>query len=246
MVRADYRQTDVGVNRKTDRFLYQTAYMKKTFGQRIRAARKDKRLSQKALAARVGMSQPNLSELESDKYPSSSFTPQLASVLGVRALWLAEERGPKDIAAPNTNEIVAEVRRVPIISWVQAGDWASVVDNFHPGEADEWIETTVPIHRHTYALRVRGDSMMNPSGEPTFLDGQVIVVEPDLIDEPANLVGRLVIVKRANDNDATFKQLVRDAGKFYLKPLNPAYPLLELKEGDVFCGVVREKRIRYV
>lgn len=246
MVRADYRQTDGTVNKKTDAFLYQTAYMKKTFGQRIRECRKDKRLSQEALASRAGMSQANLSELENDKYPSSTFTPQLASILGVRAVWLAEGRGPREIGAMNTVEVVADARRVPIISWVQAGDWASAVDNFHPGHADEWIETTVPIHRHTYALRVRGDSMTNPSGEPTFLDGHVIVVEPDLIDEPAKLVGKLVIVKRAADDEATFKQLVRDAGKFYLKPLNPSYPMLELKEGDVLCGVVREKRIRYV
>jgi SOS-response transcriptional repressor LexA len=139
-----------------------------------------------------------------------------------------------------------EIRgKVPIISWVQAGTFATVVDNFQPGQADEWAETTVPIHQHTYALRVRGDSMTNPNGEPTFPDGQVIIVEPDAIDTPDKLVGSLVIVRRAGDDEATFKKLVKDGGRFYLRPLNPQYPMLELQEGDVFCGVVRQKSVRY-
>jgi hypothetical protein len=37
------------------------------------------------------------------------------------------------------------------------------------------------------------------------------------------------------------KKLVRDGSRFYLRPLNPQYPMLGPQEGDVFCGVVREK-----
>jgi SOS-response transcriptional repressor LexA len=135
--------------------------------------------------------------------------------------------------------------RVPIISWVQAGSWSAAVDNFHPGDAEDWAPTTVPIRQHTYALRVRGDSMTNPNGEPTFPDGQVIVVEPEAIGSPADMVNQFVIVKRAGDDEATFKQLVRDGGMFLLKPLNPQWPMMQLKEGDVFCGVVREKVVRF-
>lgn len=135
--------------------------------------------------------------------------------------------------------------QVPLISWVQAGAFAAAVDNFHPGQADEWIPTTVPIHRHTYALRVRGDSMTNPLGDPTFPDGSVIIVEPEAIESPDKMVGRFVIAKRISDDEATFKKLVKDAGQFFLKPLNPQYPTLTLGEGDVFCGVVREKAMRF-
>lgn len=135
--------------------------------------------------------------------------------------------------------------KVPLISWVQAGSWSSIVDNFHPGDSDEWIDTTVPIRQHTYALRVKGDSMTNPAGEPSFPDGSIIIIEPDAIDTPDKLIGSFVIVKRGTDDEATFKQLVKDAGRFYLKPLNPRYPMLELGEGDVFCGVVRERVMRF-
>ena len=148
-------------------------------------------------------------------------------------------------AAANT-ELGPDVRgKVPLISWVQAGQWAEVIDQLKPGDAEEWIPTSVPIHKHTYALRVKGDSMRNPDGDPTFPHGSVIIVEPDSIDAPDRLVGSLVIVRRTGDDEATFKKLVRDAGKFYLMPLNPQYPRLELQEGDAFCGVVRSKEMRF-
>jgi SOS-response transcriptional repressor LexA len=136
--------------------------------------------------------------------------------------------------------------RVPLISWVQAGNFQSAVDNLHPGDADEWAETTVPIHKHTYALRVNGDSMTSPAGEPSFPHGCIIIIEPDAIDSPDRMVGRFVIVKRTDHGgEATFKQLVKDAGRFYLKPLNPQYQMMELDAEDVFCGVVRERVTRF-
>lgn len=142
-----------------------------------------------------------------------------------------------------------EVQKAPLISWVQAGNFAAVIDNLQPGDAEDWIPTTVPVRRHTYALRVRGDSMTNPNGDPTFPNGCVIVVEPEAIDTLDKLasspVTSFIIVKREGDDEATFKQLVRDSGKFWLKPLNPQYPMIELKEGDVLCGVVRDKPNRF-
>ena len=134
--------------------------------------------------------------------------------------------------------------RVPLISWVQAGSWNSVVDNFHPGQADEWIETTVPVRRHTYALRVKGDSMTNPSGgTPSFPHGIIIIVEPEVEAIPGAFV--VVVVRQNDDEECTFKQLVKDAGVFFLKPLNPAYPLMRLAEDAVICGVVREATMRF-
>lgn len=125
--------------------------------------------------------------------------------------------------------------KVPLISWVQAGDFAEVVDLLHPGEAFEWIETTVQPRAHTFALRVQNDSM-----EPDFPAGTILIVEPEL-DAHAN---DFVIAKNG-DEEATFKQLVRDGGDWYLKPLNPRYPLKPFA-GCQVVGVVRaaERRFR--
>lgn len=118
--------------------------------------------------------------------------------------------------------------KVPLISFVQAGEFAEVIDNFQPGDGEDWIDVTCQINRHTFALRVVGDSM-----EPDFPAGTIIVVEPDMQAEP----GDYVVAK--NGDDATFKQLIRDNGDWYLKPINPRYPIKLLGETRII-GVVRE------
>lgn len=181
------------------------------------------------------------------KEPKPSNLAPAAKLLGVHFQWLIDGTKPKLLGNLDPGPDIKG--KVPLISWVQAGNFAAVIDNLQPGDAEDWIPTVVPIHEHTYALRVRGDSMTNPQGEPTFPHGQIIIVEPDAIDSLEKLasspVSSLVIVKRVDDDEATFKQLVKLDGKFWLKPLNPQYPMLEMKEGDVLCGIVREKPIRY-
>jgi transcriptional regulator with XRE-family HTH domain len=71
-----------------------------TFGKRLVEARKEAKLSQVKAAGKVRMSQSNLSELENDAYPTSSFTPQLAQLYGVTAMWLAEGKRPKRLTDP--------------------------------------------------------------------------------------------------------------------------------------------------
>jgi SOS-response transcriptional repressor LexA len=212
----------------------------------MKVARLKAGVTKTALAKAVGVSPSAVTQWENGQTKSLDGVNLIAAARLLKVLpdWLSSGKGPRE--ATNV-ELGPEMRgKVPLISWVRAGDWETIVDNLHSGDAEEWVETTVQIHQHTYALRVRGDSMTNPSGdEPTFPDGTRVVVEPDSIDKPDKLIGSLVIVKRVADNEATFKQLVKDAGRFYLKPLNPRYPMLELQEDDVFCGVVREKVVRY-
>lgn len=172
----------------------------------------------------------------------SKEAPSVAARLGWSVDYLLSGKNKSS----NTEDGPPSRGKVPLISWVQAGHFAAAIDHLHPGDGEEWIDTSVPIHDHTYALRVRGDSMTNPSGFGTsFPNGTIIVVEPDAIGSPDQMLNQFVIVKRSLDDEATFKQLVKDGGRYYLKPLNPQYPMLELREDDVFCGVVREKVERF-
>lgn len=157
-------------------------------------------------------------------------------------IWLATGKGKKDPEPQgffaqqpqpeygNVGEKVPLRGRVPVISFVAAGNWSEAVDNFAPGDSDEWISTTVPVKRHTYALRVQGDSM-----EPKFPNGAIIIVEPE--EEAKN--GSYVIV-RQNGSEATFKQLIIDGGRKMLNPLNQRYPVMDMKEDAVICGVVKQ------
>lgn len=124
--------------------------------------------------------------------------------------------------------------QVPLISWVRAGDPADTFDPYAAGIAEEWVETTVQVRAHTYALRVEGDSMA-----PLFPPGSILVVEPDM--HP--IAGHYVIA-RNGDGEVTFKQLVKDGGDWYLKPLNERYPLKPLGSTTII-GVVRETINRF-
>lgn len=218
------------------------SWVMKTLGARLKSCRKDKGVTQTVAAKAVGMSQTNLSELENDIYPTSSFVPVLANYYGVNALWLATGKGKKEAANAtyfaqqqqssysNIGEKIPLGRRVPLISYVAAGNWSEAVDNFAPGNADTWIDTTVTVKQHTYALRVQGDSM-----EPKFPDGAIIIIEPE--EEARN--GSYVIV-RQNGGEATFKQLIYDGSQSYLKPLNNRYPIMPMGQDATICGVVKQ------
>lgn len=194
------------------------------------------------LAARLGISPSAITQWVNGSTTSidGENLVKAAEVLKVNPTWLATGRGSK---APygmlfqgnqpqeqsNVSATTIATRRVPLISLVAAGTWSEAMNTLEIGDAHEWIETTATITKNGYALRVEGDSM-----EPKFPHGAILIVEPN--EEARN--GSYVIV-RQNGSDATFKQLVVDGGQSYLKPLNPRYPIMELRHDAVICGVVK-------
>lgn len=127
--------------------------------------------------------------------------------------------------------------RVPLISWVQAGKKNPVSDPHPPGYPEEWEETSVSVSKGTFALRVRGDSMVAPDGSG-FPEGSLLIVDPDI--EARN--GDLVVVRFQDSDDATFKKLVVDGPMKILRALNPAYPSIPITEDARLAGVVVEIR----
>lgn len=122
-------------------------------------------------------------------------------------------------------------RMVPVISWVQAGAWHEVIDNFQPGDAEEWLPSPVRCSPQTFVVRVRGESM-----EPRFHDGELIFVDP--AGEARNK--SFVVVRLDDSKEATFKQLIIEGDKHYLKPLNPHWPepVIPINGRATICGVV--------
>lgn len=126
------------------------------------------------------------------------------------------------------------IYRVPLISWVQAGNWNEVYDLYQPGKGEAIVATTRKVGPRSYAVRVVGDSMENPNGKPTYPQGSIIIVDPD--QEARH--GKAVIVRLEDSKEATFKQLIIDGDRRYLKPLNPRYPIMEINSNATICGVV--------
>lgn len=92
------------------------------------------------------------------------------------------------------------------------------------------MPTTADVGDRAFALRIKGDSM-----EPLIPDGYIIVVDPDARAEHGSIV-----VVRQNSNEATCKRLIYDGGVPYLKPENTRYPIMEMAQDAVVCGVVRQ------
>ena len=77
--------------------------------------------------------------------------------------------------------------------------------------------------------------MTSTTGGKSYPNGSMIIVDPDAEALP----GKRVIARVGNET--TFKELVEDAGQWYLKPLNPMYPMIKVDETVHICGVVRCK-----
>lgn len=184
-------------------------------------------MSEQQLADAVGVSRGAVQQWEKPggTAPKRSNQPLVAKVLGLSVAELVS-------GGSNVGQGLDVRGEVPLISEVEAGNY-TVVDNFKPKGRFETVCVSVVVKRHTYALRVHGDSMVNDTGD-SFPEGSILVVEPEMEAIPGDYV-----IAVNEENQTTFKQLVKDGGDLYLKPLNARYPIKPLGKAKVI-GVVRE------
>jgi SOS-response transcriptional repressor LexA len=125
---------------------------------------------------------------------------------------------------------------VPLVSSVQAGEWSEIVDNFAPGDAEDWIPCVAKHSPQTIALRVEGESMHAPGERRSYASGDIIFVDPNREAKS----GDRVVVRLEGQKEATFKQLVIEDGKVLLKALNPDWKprYLEVNSAAHMVGVV--------
>jgi len=209
-----------------------------TLAERIKSARIHAKLTQKALALKAGVEQPVISQLETGKNLQSAHLPKIAHACGVSAIWLSENIGQM-INSVATESNVGESRqpvesyRYPVISWVAAGAWAEAVEPYPAGFSDRYEFSEYDSKGAAFWLEVKGDSMTSPVGQ-SITEGTLILVDMEAEAAP----GKLVIAKLPDSNEATFKKLVNDGGRLFLKPLNPGYPIEPFDERCRIVGVV--------
>lgn len=125
--------------------------------------------------------------------------------------------------------------KYPVISWVAAGNWAEAIEPFEPGMEEEYMETGYRAPEgEAFWLKVKGDSMTSPVGQ-SVPDGAMILVVTSIDAKP----GDLVVAKLTDSHEATFKKLIEDGGRKYLKPLNPTFPLIAINGNCKLVGVVK-------
>ncbi len=204
-------------------------------------------MTQDSLAKTMGSYKAMVSKWVNDKdQPEINTIKRICEATGASFTYLDSGKGEMfddKSSQEQSSSVIAHLtlppRKVPVISWVQVGAWAEIVDQFQPGEADDWVQVFKNVSGNTFALRVSGDSMT-----PEIWPGETIIIDPEVQPE----TGKYVIAKIESDNgengEATFKQFVRDGDQIYLKPLNDKYDLLNMTGRDfkiVGCVVQKVK-----
>ncbi|MFL9904713.1 S24 family peptidase, partial [Paraburkholderia fungorum] len=149
------------------------------------------------------------------------------------------EGEPRERFDKNVTPAPLGQHRIPVISYVQAGMMTEALDPFSLGEGFETITVDFPCSEHTFALRIKGRSML-----PTFEEDDVIVVDP--LEQP--VPGSFVVAKNT-DEEATFKKYkalgANEYGDavFELVPLNDDFATLHSQRDHLrIVGVAVEHR----
>lgn len=126
------------------------------------------------------------------------------------------------------NNLNAHVHSVPILGRVAAGS---------PILAVQEIEGYLPFdagqsQRELFALRVRGDSMINAG----ILPGDLIVVAHQSTARHGEIVVAMI------DDEATVKRLKKQNGEVWLMPENPAYQPIDGRNAKLLGCVIANVR----
>ncbi|MBU2766106.1 LexA family transcriptional regulator [Acidithiobacillus ferrivorans] len=151
--------------------------------------------------------------------------PQMRSLHPNKALWnLPPTAGETTGTIDRNIEPMGTPRHVlPVISWVQAGAMSTTIDVLDLSSVTEWVPVEFnSLGKNSYALIVKGDSMAD-----RFKPGDRIVVDPDAPWGPGDFV---IIGNGEQDEEATFKQIIKDGPDWYMKPLNPQWHVKKLPE----------------
>ncbi|WP_159166721.1 MULTISPECIES: LexA family protein [Aeromonas] len=217
-----------------------------TISDRIFSRRTALNLSKTALAKAIGVSDVSVGKWESGlNQPKGRYLNDLAAALGVTVDWLlaGSGDGPEQPIPGYHNvepAVIPQGKRIPVISYVQAGNWREMCEQATTFDGNvEYVTASVDIGPCGFGLWMRGDSML-----PQFKEGDLIIVDPDEVPQPGDYV-----VARNGNNEATFKKYrprgVDENGQevFELVPLNDDYPSMHSDRQHIqIIGVMVEHR----
>lgn len=164
---------------------------------RLQQALDDRGWSVRELSKRSMIPYDNVAKYLQGKVdkPRGETVAKLAQALDVDRLWLQEGVGR------------AKEYGVPVVGYVGAGGQITFLDDYAKGDGMDRVPPPPGAPASAVALIVRGDSML-----PMLRDGWVLIYW-DRLEDPASLVGELVIVE-TEDGMKYVKTLRRGIRKF--------------------------------
>jgi repressor LexA len=155
-------------------------------------------------------------------------------------LAVLERKGFLDRHARKARALITPVQKVrimdiPIYGQIPAG-MATLTEQTIEGHVSlDTRSVNASKNARTFALRVRGDSMIDAH----ILDGDIVILEDRKEARNGDIVAALI------DNETTLKRYVMGHGRPYLKAENPLYPDLiparELRIQGVMVSLVRKQ-----
>lgn len=190
-------------------------------------------LTQTEAAEKAGIKQQSWASIEDGKTLKPRNIISMGFVLECDPGWLLTGDNIQPISEVNT-------RKIPLISYVQAGNLAECIPTSDCDGSFEYVLTDQDLSCHAFALRIEGDSM-----EPDFKTGDVVIVDPEIEPHP----GEFIVAANGNQ-EATFKKYrpthttINGTQHFELVPLNDDYPVLDSEKTDIrIIGTMVEHRI---
>lgn len=211
---------------------------------RLRKAREHRGWTQQHLAVVADVSQGTIGNIESGARQSRGSLPKIAKALGVSHDWLADGEGemlPSGSRPEPSNVIPAAIgtRRVPLISYVQAGCWTEASDAATVGDGFEYLLTDLELSGSAFALEIQGESML-----PRFAPGDRVIIDPEVCPQPGDFV-----VAMNGGQEATFKKFrprgIDERGNtmFELVPLNEDFAPMRSDQVHIrIVGTMMEHR----
>lgn len=198
-----------------------------TIGERIKTLRKIKKLTQKDIATKVGVSAAAVLHWEKDvNTPKLEYLNILAPMLDSTIDYIMYG---KEESSENIKEFRPVTRMLPVLTHVQCGNMTNV-RSISAHEIDQWLPSPPEAGKNSFYLIAQGIS-----NSPHFNDGDFICIDPD-VDFNSVQTGEMIVV--CQDDEATFKALVREFNTIYLKALNENFQpnIIPFKENSEYKG----------
>jgi SOS-response transcriptional repressor LexA len=195
----------------------------KTYGERVEYALAQRKKEQQWLAEQTGLSVQAIGQCINGKTKAfkAENNSKVAKALEVDTDWLATGEGAwSRMGESGKLELLTNIRKVPLVGWISAGAWVRPEVPFDNILAEDWLSCPIPHGSRTFALKIKGQSMNNPGGEPSFHEDDVIFVDPD----KPSMHKSLVVATLDRSEEATFKRLLIDGEQKFLEALNPSWP----------------------
>jgi len=199
-----------------------------TDSEKLKAFRKEKGLSQAALASILGIQQASIAQYESEARPiTSSFKLAFLKAYGID--WDTQTASGETFQYEHLNKFYDNIIPIPFYSAKASAGLGETLPDYPESEVMyfdiRWLKNILGVRpEHLSIIQAKGDSM-----EDAIKNGDLLLVDDSIKD----IINDKVFVIRLNKNELVVKKVIKDwDGTVRLVSNNPKYQDRILKESE--------------